>query len=138
MTVTPNFNFDGRCQEAIALYQKAFGAQVLCLLRYADAAPKDLTEKLAAVPKDWVYHAQLQIGDQRMMLADNPEIPFQPGLALSLVVTFGTQAEAQAAYDALEEGGTVLYPPHGSTYCSWEAVLVDRFGFRWGLMTDHA
>ena len=28
MTITPNFNFDGKCGEAISLYQQAFGAKV--------------------------------------------------------------------------------------------------------------
>lgn len=32
MTITPNFNFDGKCGEAISLYQQAFGAKVDCLL----------------------------------------------------------------------------------------------------------
>ena len=26
--ITPNFNFDGRCADAIALYEQAFHAQV--------------------------------------------------------------------------------------------------------------
>lgn len=27
--ITPNFNFDGRCADAIALYEQAFHAQVI-------------------------------------------------------------------------------------------------------------
>ena len=31
--ITPNFNFDGRCADAIALYEQAFPAQVDYVLR---------------------------------------------------------------------------------------------------------
>ena len=43
MTITPNFNFDGKCGEAISLYQQAFGAKVDCLLHYRDADQSDLS-----------------------------------------------------------------------------------------------
>ena len=35
--ITPNFNFDGRCADAIALYEQAFHAQADYVLRYRDA-----------------------------------------------------------------------------------------------------
>ena len=41
--ITPNFNFDGRCADAIALYEQAFHAQVDYVLRYRDADPQDLS-----------------------------------------------------------------------------------------------
>ena len=37
MKVQPYLNFDGRCDEAIAFYRKALGAEVTMIMRYKDA-----------------------------------------------------------------------------------------------------
>ena len=61
-TITPNFNFDGKCGEAITPYQQAFGAKVDCLLHYRDADQSDFKRELSEEQKDYVYHAELHIG----------------------------------------------------------------------------
>ena len=81
--ITPNFNFDGRCADAIALYEQAFHAQVDYVLRYRDADPQDLSMTLTKEQEDYVYHAEMHIGGQRIMLCDNLDVPFQTSLALS-------------------------------------------------------
>jgi len=63
--ITPNFNFAGRCEEAIVLYQKAFDAKVGCLLRYSDANKSDWDKELEPEQENYIYHAELFIGDQR-------------------------------------------------------------------------
>lgn len=64
--ITPNFNFDGRCADAIALYEQAFHAQVDYVLRYRDADPQDLSMTLTKEQEDYVYHAEMHIGGQRI------------------------------------------------------------------------
>lgn len=134
--ITPNFNFSGRCEEAIGLYQQAFGARVGCLLRYADALPEDYDKPLTEAQRQYVYHAEIWIGEQRIMMCDQIDLEMPPSLGLSLVVTLETKEEVMAAYERLREGCTLIYPPHSTTYSSCEVVLVDRFGFRWGVMTE--
>lgn len=134
--LTPNFNFDGRCEEAILLYEKAFGARRGCFLRYADADPADFNEPMTDEQKRFVYHAELFIGGQRVMMCDNLTVPFQTSLSLSLVVTMDTREDVLRAFDVLKDGATVIAPVHSTTYSSCEVVLIDRFGFRWGLMTE--
>ena len=41
MQVQPYLFFDGRCDEAVAFYRDALGAQVLALMRFSDAPPGD-------------------------------------------------------------------------------------------------
>ena len=118
MTITPNFNFDGKCGEAISLYQQAFGAKVDCLLHYRDADQSDFKRELSEEQKDYVYHAELYIDGQRIMMADNLDIPFRPSTALSLTVTMSRKEEVLAAFEVLEDGGEVIYPPHSTTYSS--------------------
>ena len=35
--ITPNFNFNGKCKEAIQLYKEAFNAEIISLIRNCDA-----------------------------------------------------------------------------------------------------
>lgn len=119
--ITPNFNFNGRCVEAIELYRRAFGAEVGPVLLGDDGS---------------VYHAEMTIGGQRVMLCDNRDVPFAPSASLSLAVTMDSDAAIQHAFDVLCEGGRVLYPIERTSYASSFASVFDRFGFRWVLMKE--
>ena len=46
MQVVPNFHFGGKCKQAIELYQKAFGAEISCMLFYKDAKIEDYNKPL--------------------------------------------------------------------------------------------
>ena len=65
------------------------------------------------------------------MMADNLDILFRPSTALSLTVTMSRKEEVLAAFEVLEDGGEVIYPPHSTTYSSCTTNVIDRFGFRW-------
>ncbi len=134
--ITPNFNFAGRCEDAMRLYQKAFDAKVGCLLRYGDANKEDFSKELTQEEKNYIYHAELFFGNQRIMMCDNLDVPFATSLSLSLTVTFDTKEEVQHAYDVLKENSTTIYPMQSTSYSSCMVVFIDSFGFRWGLMTE--
>lgn len=134
--ITPNFHFNGKCEQAIRLYEQAFGAKVECLLRYCDARPEDYDKELTPEQKNYIYHAEIYIGDQRIMLADIMDIDLQPSLALSLTVTMETKAEVVKAFDILKDGGKIIYPVHSTSYSSCTCSLVDKFGFRFVIMTE--
>lgn len=121
VTVVPNFNFDGRCAEAIELYQRAFGSKVDHVLRDNDGS---------------VYHAEIHIGNQRVMLCDNRDVSFAPSASLSLTVSMDSDEAVRRAFDVLSEGGQVLYPLQSTPYASSFASVFDRFGFRWVLMNE--
>ncbi len=135
-SITPNFNFAGRCEEAIMMYQKAFGAKIGCFLRYSDADKADWNRELTSEQENYIYHAELFIGDQRIMMCDNMDVDLVKSTALSLTVTLDTKDEVKRAYDILQEDSETIYPMHSTTYSSCEVVFVDKFGFRWGLMTE--
>ncbi len=134
--ITPNFNFAGRCEEALNLYQKAFHATLGCLLRYSDANEEDWNKELSSEQKNYIYHAELFIGNQRIMMCDNMDVDFVTSLSLSLTVTFDTKGEVQQAYEVLREDSETIYQMQSTTYSSCMVVFIDKFGFRWGLMTE--
>ena len=134
--ITPNFNCAGRCEEAIALYQKAFNAKLGCLLRYSDANKSDWNKKLTPEQENYIYHVELFIGEQRIMMCDNMDVDLVKSTALSLTVTFDTKDEVKQAYNILREDSETIYQMQSTTYSSCMVVFIDKFGFRWGLMTE--
>ena len=134
MLITPNFHFSGQCLQAMELYRRALGAEITNLLTNSDADPRDYIA--AAGEECLVYHAEMRIGNQRIMMSDDPDISFPTANPLSLVVTFETAEEVHAAYSILAEGGEILNPLHKTTHSSCSVSLRDRFGMRWELMTE--
>ena len=134
--VTPNINLAGQCEEAMALYEKAFGATTKLLMRYSDADERDWDKPLTDEQKKMVYHAQMLIGTQRIMFSDTVGFDPSKGTSLSLIVTFEDAASVKRAYEVLKEGSTIIHPMVSTTYSSCFVSLVDKFGIRWGLMTE--
>ena len=134
--ITPNFNFNGKCEQAIRLYEKAFNAKVECLIRYGDAHWENYDEKLTAEQMNYIYHAEIYIENQRIMMSDNIDIDFQPSKALSLTVTMETKEDVIKAFNMLKDGGEIIYSIHSTAYSSCFCSLVDKFGFRWVIMTE--
>jgi len=113
--------------DAIAFYQRAFGAVELYRL---------------GMPDGRVGHAELQIGDSRIMLADEmPEMPDAvarsprtlKGTSLGLVLYL---KDVDAAFaQAIAAGGTVKRPVKTQFYGDRSGTLEDPFGHVWTLAT---
>jgi len=131
--IEPMLQFDRQCEEAIELYKKAFGANVIVFMRFSDADPKDWSSD-SPDDQNLIYHAQLMIGNQRILLCDNLFNELPRGHSVYPVITFQTANEVQAAYDVLLDGATVITPIGETTYCACVATLVDKFGIHWDLM----
>ena len=132
--VEPIIQFDRQCEQAIELYKKAFGAQLSYQLRYSDANPADRPAKYDEKDANFIFHAQMMIGSQRILLCDNLFNELPQGHTVSLVVTFKTADEVRAAFDVLADGGTIVNPLSSATYCVCCGSLIDRFGVSWELM----
>ncbi|WP_373000559.1 VOC family protein [Lutispora sp.] len=83
-----------------------------------------------------VYHAEVLIGNQRVFFSDILDFDLSKGTSLFLVITFEEAASVKKAYEILKEGSTIVYPMKSTTYSSCFVSLVDKFGFRWVLMTE--
>ena len=47
-----------------------------------------------------------------------------------------TTEEKAAAWEVMKEVSTIIYPLKSTFYSSARVVFVDRFGIRWGIMTE--
>ena len=61
MQVQPYLFFDGRCDEALAFYKKAMGAQVEGLMRWKDC-PEPAQPGMTPPSPEKIMHARLKIG----------------------------------------------------------------------------
>lgn len=122
--------FGGRCEEAMAFYTKALGATVEMAMRFSES-PEPMPEGM--VPPGFenkIMHASIMIGESRVMLSDGcGDATEYTGFSLSISVA--TEAEAEAAFNALADGGKVTMPLEKTFWSPKFGMLTDRFGVGW-------
>jgi PhnB protein len=133
--IEPMLQFDRQCEQAIELYKEAFGAKVITFIRYADANPQDWSSNNED-GKDLIYHAQMMIGSQRILLCDNLFNDLPRGHSVYPVITFKTADEVKAAYNVLADGATTISPIGNTTYSACVVSFVDKFGIHWDFMAE--
>jgi len=142
LKVTPGLGFRGQCNQAMELYQKAFGGTVIEKILYAEADPADFQCKKGE--ENFVFYAEMIIGNHLISLGDDSEGKLGEtaqgkASAISLLIEFETVEELQAAYEIIADGAAIITPmsTDGATYCAGYASLVDKFGIHWDLMSGY-
>jgi PhnB protein len=135
MQVQPYLFFDGRCEEAIAFYRGALGAEVTMLMRFKDS-PEPQQCPVPPGAEDKVMHASLRIGETTVMASDGrcEGRPSFQGFSLSLSVP--DEAEAERLFGALADGGQVQMPLTRTFFASRFGMVADRFGVSWMIHVD--
>jgi PhnB protein len=135
MQVQPYLFFDGRCDEAIAFYRDALGAEVQMLMRFKEAPPMEgqgpdcpgtrpeMAEK--------VMHAAVRIGLTEVLMSDGMCAGKPQFAGVSLTITADNDAAAERLFQALEPGGTVQMPMAPTFFASRFGIVQDRFGVSW-------
>ena len=107
MNIVPYLWFNGTCGEAFRFYEKALGGKIV------DMLPHRETPMSADVPADWqdkIMHASMRVGDAVLMGSDVPPAHYRPAQGLSVSLHVTTAEEAERAFKALSEGGSVTMP----------------------------
>lgn len=113
MRIVPQLMFEGRVDEALALWRRAF---------------PDMTVTQGTP-------VEVQIAGQSLRLLDSA-IPDGFGLtpSFSLTVTVAEEGELRAIADVLGEGGEVLMPLGAYDFAPCFVWLVDSVGVSWQLI----
>ena len=112
--------------EAIEFYKRAFGAREL--------------GRMSAPDGQTIWHAELQIGDSRLMLGDEfPDMgdvraPKSLGGTASSLHIYVEDADA-AFQRAVEAGATVSMPVMDAFWGDRYGKVTDPFGHQWGIAT---
>lgn len=121
-TLTPSIAMK-KAAEALAFYKKAFGA--VEVLRFD-------------MPDGTIAHAEIQIGDSRLMFADeNPQYNRSPAtLGGTTVVLMIYVDDADAVIDrAVAAGATLIMPAKDQFYGDRSGRIQDPFGHMWTIST---
>jgi predicted 3-demethylubiquinone-9 3-methyltransferase (glyoxalase superfamily) len=115
--------FEGNAEEAMTLYVSLFNGAVPQIERYG----------LGEMGKEGsVKRAEFTLTGHRLACIDSPiKHGFTFTLSTSLFVECADEAELDAAFTKLAEGGAVLMAPGGYGFSTKFAWLNDRFGVPW-------
>ncbi|MGD9143596.1 MAG: VOC family protein [Dehalococcoidia bacterium] len=118
--LVPSLFFNGKCEEAIEQYKRAFGADVAVIQPF----PEEENNK-------GIMYSEIYLHGQRMMLSDmgGNEPP-------GFVIVFDNLDDMMKSWEIMKEGGEVRFPPQKTEASICEAILRDRFGITWGMMVD--
>ena len=121
--VTPYLSVKGAAS-AIAFYKKAFGAKEIMRM---------------PGPGGTIGHAEIQIGDSRIMLADEyPEMNFRSPQAFGgtpVAISLYVQDVDRVVKKAIAGGAKVLRPVTDQFYGGRSGSLEDPFGHVWHVAT---
>jgi PhnB protein len=131
MQVQPYLSFDGRCEEAIAFYGRALGAEVTTLMRFRDCPDPMPPGMIPPGSEDKVMHAALRIGTTTMLASDGRCTGHPSFTGISLSLSVGTVAEAERLFTALEDGGQVRMKLGRTFFSPAFGMVTDRFGVAW-------
>ena len=136
MQITPTLNFGGTCREAIQMYARAFDGEITCFITYGEANDPAYMPHLNEEQKEYIYHAELMLGSQRIIMSDNVDIELPVCYSNFLTIMYDTKEEVQRAYEIMKDGSKTIYKMEATAYSSCRVVFVDKFGIRWGIMTE--
>jgi PhnB protein len=121
--VTPYLSVQGAA-DALAFYKKAFGAKEVMRM---------------PGPGGTIGHAEIQIGDSRIMLADeSPEMNFRSPRAIGgtpVTIHLYVQDVDRVAKKAVAAGAKLLRPVADQFYGDRSGSLEDPFGHVWHVAT---
>ena len=126
----PTFHFPGNCNEAIAFYQKAVGAEVK-EIAYAKDAPADAA---LGVPPNFVMHSEILIFGTPIGMTDMGEKPLTDEQFL-FTLLFDSDEEVTTVFNKLAEGGKIIEPLAPQFWCSLNGSIEDPFGISWNIGT---
>lgn len=120
--------FDGKCEEAFALYAKVLGGKIESMFPFegspaAESAPAGFGKK--------IMHATLRIGDQVLMASDCPPDKFEKPGGFSVNISVKTPADAERVYNGLSAGGKITMPLSETFWAQKFGMFTDKYGVPW-------
>jgi PhnB protein len=144
MTTTNNKNFvqtylffNGRCEEAVAFYRQALGAEVEMMMRFKDSPEPPRPGMVPPGFENKIMHCSFRIGATTVMASDGCTAESANFEGFSLSLTVADEAEANRVFAALAEGGQVRMPLAKTFWSPCFGMVQDRFGIGWMVSVFH-
>ncbi|ESA32060.1 glyoxalase bleomycin resistance protein dioxygenase [Leptolyngbya sp. Heron Island J] len=133
MQLSPYLSFDGCCEAAFKFYEQCLGGKIEAIMPY-QGSPME-----AEVPAAWaskVMHGEFRLGEFVVMGSDCMPDKYEAAKGTSLMVGIKDPVEAERAFKALAENGTVTMPIQETFWAAKFGMLVDQFGIPWMINCD--
>ena len=130
MEIRPYLSFKGECNDAIALYSRAFHTSVIDMMHYGDVpgGPPVEEEK-----KKQVLQATLRFGDNFIRMSDSfGELNDVTSERVAIAVEC-KEEEVRLAFSVLSEQGKVEMPLQNTFFSPCYGIVVDKYGVMWNL-----
>lgn len=132
--IQPYLFFGGRCEEALAFYRQALGAEIDFLMYHKDSPDAPPPGMLQPGFENKVMHASVRIGSTMLMASDG--CGPGPGFSgFSLSIAMPTASDVDRAFAALADGGQITMPPTKTFWAERFGMVTDRFGIGWMVTT---
>ncbi len=128
--VQPYLIFSGHLEAALEFYRTALNAKIEEVMHFRDCPDPLPPDMQTPELQGKIMHASFRVGDTLLMASDGcgPAETFS-GFSLSFAVA--TEAEADRAFTALADGGTVTMPLAKTFWSPRFGMVTDRFGVSW-------
>ena len=128
MKLNPYLSFNDECEAAFKFYEQCLGGKIDAKMTYGESPTADQT-----LPEsiNRIMHTQLTVGDIVLMGADTPPHMFEKPQGFYVNLQFDNVEDAEKAFNALSEAGTVRMPFEETFWAKRFAMLIDRFGTPW-------
>jgi PhnB protein len=127
----PYLSFGGNCAEAVRYYEKILHGNIKVLMTQGEMPGGDQFPKEDA---HLVMNATLELpGGGVLMAGDAPGHmgPHQGFKGFSLALTFPTDKEGEAIFNAFAAEGTVIMPYEPTFWADKFGMVTDKFGIDW-------
>ena len=130
MNLYAQLNFGGNCEEAFRFYEKHLGGKMIMMMHQNEMPnpPKNAGNA--------VIHAQMEIGDTKLIGNDVPPDVFKPIRSVYLYLSVDSSEEAERVHKLLAEGGQIYMPMEETFYATRFSMLRDRFGVSWSIIHE--
>ena len=128
-TIVPFITLNGKVEEAMNYYVNSFpNSKITESVSYGDLAQVDSEKK-------YILHGEAEIMGTTMMFMDMVTNPGGAAPAVSWSTSFyldcATEAEFDAIFASLSNGGTVMMGPEAAGDLRKVAWVTDKFGVTW-------
>ncbi len=133
MQLNPILSFNGQCEAAFQCYETCLGGRISFMMRFGEAPN---AAQAHPEQRDKIFHATLTLGNQILQGSDVPAEHYITPQGFTLRLNFNEPREAEGAFKALSEGGTVQMPLAETFWALRFGVLTDRFGIPWAISCE--
>ena len=128
----PYVSFPGNCAEAIAFYAETLGGTIRHMMTFGDMpGPDQMPPEIAGK----IMNAHLDFPGGGMMYGGDcpPHMDYKGIHGIGLALKYDTIAEAEAAFNKLAVGGTIVMPFGPTFWAKGFGMVDDKFGVSWML-----